>query len=50
MRYAERPHKTYRLALDAQRASQRTSNVVMVIIGVLALLVIVIGQMGGFAW
>ena len=50
MRYGSRPHKTWLIADDAQRASRRTNNVVMVVIGILALLVIVLGQMGGLAW
>lgn len=50
MRYANRAHKTWLIADDAQRASRRVNERVMGIIGILSLLIIVIGQMGGFAW
>jgi len=33
---------------DARRATRRTNSVVMMILGVLALTVIVLGQMGAF--
>lgn len=50
MRYAERSHKTWLVADDAARASQRVNEHVMGIIGILALFVIIYGLMGGFAW
>lgn len=50
MRYAERKYKTYRLALDAQRASRRVNNVIKVVIFGLSLFILVYGSMGGFAW
>lgn len=50
MRYGNRPHKTWLIADDAQRASRRINDVVKVILFGASLFVIVYGLMGGFAW